>query len=565
MTIALISNVTVTSLAMRLNKASREEVYSPDGYNTWLRELSDQGSALYANDPEIVFIILHGESLFGEAGAGSPEEATEALAPMTDAIGRAAAKRPKTVFAVSTLDIPIKKIRPLVSRSFEPYACAFWRDEMEKRGVPLIELAELAARMGREHFYNNRVWYMGSLPFSKSGEEAIADEMRRIWRAIRGTRKKCLALDLDGTLWGGAIGELGVDGVHLDITGSGSRFRDFQRRVLELKESGILLAVVSKNNAEDAMAGIREHPAMLLRERDFAAIRANWAPKHENLISIAKELNIGADSFVFIDDNPVEREAMQIALPEVAVPSFPADSAQLESFMIRVAREYFLQLRPTDEDRTKTEQYRAEAGRRESMSAFASLDEYLASLGMTLSVEGLSNRNIPRASQLTQKTNQFNLTSRRYSEAQMRDAASDPSAKGYVGDLRDRFGEYGNVALCLLRIFDKPDEFDASGNPLKKASINVFLMSCRAMGRGVESAFLGAVEQDLREYGVSEIETFYEPTSKNEAVRDFWEKMGYEKTGSTEGGGTKYRLSLGSKPREPGAVSVLKSPKKDSG
>jgi FkbH-like protein len=564
MTIALISNVTVTSLAMRLGRASREEVYSPSGYNTWLQELSDPKSALYANNPEIVFIIFHGESLLGNAGAGSHEDAAAALAPMADAIGQAAERHPKIVFAVSTLDIPIKKIRPLVSRSFELHSSAFWRDEMEKRGVPLIELAEMAASMGREHFYNNRVWYMGSLPFSKSGEEAIAGEMRRICRAIRGARKKCLALDLDGTLWGGAIGELGIEGVHLDITGSGSRFRDFQRRVLELKESGVLLAVISKNNMEDAIAGIREHPAMILRERDFAAIRANWVSKHENLISIARELNIGTDSFVFIDDNPVEREAMQIALPEVAVPSFPADSAQIESFMIGVARDYFLQLRSTDEDRTKTEQYRAEADRRESMSSFANMDEYLASLAMTLSVEGLSKRNIPRASQLTQKTNQFNLTSRRYSEAQMQDAASDPSVKGYIGELRDRFGEYGNVVLCLSRIFDKSDEFGASGKRLKKALVEVFLMSCRVMGRGVESAFLGAIEQDLRETGVSEIEAFYEPTSKNEAVRDFWEKMGYEKTGGTESGGSKYRLSLIAEPRETGAISVQKAQKKDS-
>ena len=563
MTIALLSNVTVTSLAMRLNRASREEVYSPSGYNTWLQELSDPASALYANGPEIIFIILHGASLFGDSGPKSGEEATSSLAQMADAIGQAAASHENTVFAVSSLDIPIKKIRPLVSRSFEVYASAFWRGEMEKRGIPVVELAELASAIGREHFYNNRVWYMGSLPFSQNGEETIAEEMRRICRAIRSARKKCLALDLDGTLWGGAIGELGVEGVHLDLTGSGSRFRDFQRRMLDLKESGVLLAVISKNNMEDAMAGIREHPAMLLRERDFAAIRANWASKPENLLSIAKELNIGTDSFVFIDDNPVEREAMQIALPEVAVPSFPADYAQLEDFMIRVAREYFMQFRSTDEDRAKTEQYKAEADRRESMSAFPNMDEYLASLNMTLSLEGLSKRNIPRASQLTQKTNQFNLTTRRYSEAELMDLAADPSVKGYIGGLRDRFGEYGNIALCVAKIFDKADKEgkDGSGNPIKKASIDVFLMSCRVMGRGVESAFLSAVEQDLREAGVSEIEAFYGQTSKNEAVRDFWEKMGYEKTSSMEGGIETYMFSLGPKLRDTAAVNVLKVPK----
>ncbi|MDR1514747.1 MAG: HAD-IIIC family phosphatase [Synergistaceae bacterium] len=547
MTIALLSNVTVTSLAMRLNKDVREEVYSPGGYNTWLQELADPESELYSNNPEIAFIILHGTSLFGEDGAGSPEEAKAALAPMADAIGQAAANREKTVFVVSTLDIPINKIRPLVSRAFEPYASAFWREEMERRGIPLIDLGEMASAIGRKHFYNNRVWYMGSLPFSKSGEEAIAAEMARIRRAIIGARRKCLALDLDGTLWGGAIGELGVEGVHLDLTGSGSRFRDFQRRVLDLKESGVLLAIISKNNMEDAMTGIREHPAMLLKEQDFAAIRANWAPKPENLLSISKELNIGVDSFVFIDDNPVERETMQIAFPEVAVPNFPSDSAQLENFMIETARDYFLQFRSTDEDRVKTEQYRAEADRREYMSSFASLDEYLASLDMTLSIEGLSRSNISRASQLTQKTNQFNLTSIRYSEAQMKEMAADPSIKCCIGELRDRFGEYGNIALCVARL---------SGEPHKTASIDVFLMSCRVMGRGVESAFLSAIEQDLRDAGVSEIEALYQPTGKNEAVRDFWEKMGYLVTGRTENGGVKYALSADAAPSRTVAVRV---------
>ncbi|MDR0648616.1 MAG: HAD-IIIC family phosphatase [Synergistaceae bacterium] len=556
MTVALLSNVTVTSLAMRLNKDAREEVYSPSGHDTWLQELTDPKSQLYANNPGIVFIILHGASLLGDDGASSQEEAAAKLAPMADAIGQAATSHENTVFVASTLDIPIKKIRPLVSRSFEQHACAFWRDEMERRGIPLVELAEMAASMGRGQFYNNRVWYMGSLPFSKSGEEAIAAEMVRIQRAITGARKKCLALDLDGTLWGGAIGELGVEGVHLDLTGSGSRFRDFQRRVLDLKESGVLLAVISKNNMEDAMSGIREHPAMLLKEGDFAAIRANWAPKSENLRSIAKELNIGTDSFVFIDDNPVEREAMQIELPGVAVPDFPPDSAQLEGFLIQVARDYFLQFRATDKDRAKTEQYRAEADRLEQMSDFASLDEYLASLDMTLSVEGLSQGNISRASQLTQKTNQFNLTSVRYTEAQVREAARDPSVRFYVGLLRDRFGEYGNIALCIAKLKDE------RGKGERTASIEAFLMSCRVMGRGVESAFLDAVERDLREAGVSEIESLYQPTPKNEAVRDFWEKMGYTMTGRTESGGIQYSRPAGAKAR--GSVTIRVRQKKDT-
>jgi FkbH-like protein len=390
----------------------------------------------------------------------------------------------------------------------------------------------MASNIGRKTFYNERIWYMGSMPFSKTGEELLAAEMSRIYKAIRGPRKKCLALDLDNTLWGGAVGELGVEGIHLDMTGSGSRFRDFQRRVLDLKESGVLLAVISKNNIDDAMDCIRDHPAMVLREKDFAAIRANWEPKPDNLVSIADELNIGTDSFVFVDDNPIERETMRLSLPEVAVPDFPEDSSQLEKFMIDAAREYFLQIRTTEEDSGKTEQYRAEAGRREYKRAFHGVQEYLFSLNMVLSAERLSKRDIPRASQLTQKTNQFNLTTRRYSEAEMASALDDSGLRVYIGGLSDRFGDYGKVVLCMARV---------SG---ESASIENFLMSCRVMDRGVERAFLRFVENDLNSSGVARVNSEYVPTPKNGMVRGFWEDMGYKAIEGTESGGARYMAEL---------------------
>jgi FkbH-like protein len=543
LTIALLSNVTVTSLAMRLNVISREEVYCPAAYNTWLQEISDPGSKLYKSEPAVVFILLHGRELFGETGCESREQAESVLSPLAETIAASSSRR-KTAFVVSTLDIQVKKICPLASRRIEPYAAAFWRRIMEDHDIPLLDLSEIAADIGRKKFYNNRVWYMGAIPFSKMGEEALAAEMGRIWRAIRGERKKCLALDLDGALWGGAIGELGIDGIHLDSTGSGSRFRDFQKRILDLKNSGVLLAIISKNNIEDAMGGIRNHTAMLLKENDFAAIRSNWTSKADNLLSIASELNIGVDSFVFIDDSPVERESMRIALPDVSVPDFPSDSAQLEDFMIETAKEHFLQLRSTEEDLFRAEHYGAEAERREYRSAFGSVEEYLASLDMVLTVENIGSHSVSRAAQLSQKTNQFNLTTKRYTEPEMNAASEDPARRAYIGSLRDRFGNYGKIALCVAAV---------SG---ETASIEVFLMSCRVMGRDVESAFLSSVEQDLMETGVREINAEYVPTPKNSAVRDFWGNMGYERRGKS-GSATLYRAKLAGV-RERGAVEVVR-------
>lgn len=343
--IAILSNITATSLAMHVGRTTGIDIYQPHGFNTWIREISDPESGLYKSEAKLAFIILHGPSLFGEKMPDTLEETESILSPMAEAIASAAAAHENITFVVSTIDIPNQGIRPLVSSCPETQAAAFWRRSIEARGLPVMELSEIAANLGREQFYNRRLWYMGAIPFSKKGEEALTAEIERIWRAVCGSPKRCLALDLDNTLWGGILGEMGIDGLHLDRIGSGSRFCDFQRRILDLKNNGVLLAVISKNNQADAVAAINEHPAMLLREADFAAIRTNWKQKPQNLESIAEELGIGTDSFVFIDDNPIERDAMRIAHPEVAVPDFPEDTAQLVPFIDGVARDFFLQVR----------------------------------------------------------------------------------------------------------------------------------------------------------------------------------------------------------------------------
>ncbi len=546
MTVALLSNVTIGSLALRVAQATGEEVYTPAGYNTWFQELADPASNLHKAPPRAVFLVLDGRELFGASGAPSTSGAENILGPMLDGIAAAASAHPEVAFVVSSLDIPQSRIQPLVSKRTELQAAAFWRRKLEEYSIPLLELSEIAAEMGREHFYNKRVWYMGSMPFSQAGEKALAAEIDRVWNALRGRRRKCLALDLDNTLWGGVIGEAGVGGIELGAVGSGARYYDMQRRILDLKNQGVLLAVLSKNNREDALEGINGHPAMLLRERDFVAIRANWDPKPASLESIARELNIGIDSFVFIDDNPLERETMQIALPQVAVPAFPTDTSQLERFMIDVAREHFLLLQTTAEDLEKTEQYRAETQRQERRSTFASVEEYLRSLDMRLTIEPLDAQNLPRAAQLTQKTNQFNLTTRRYSEADMQAILADGSRRVYLGELADRFGDYGKIILCMARVEGE------------RAEIESFLMSCRVMGRGVEEAFLRNVEDTLARAGVNTLASSYIPTSKNGMVADFWPRMGYAPSEGDGENGVRYEIHLPFQGENDNIINVIK-------
>ncbi|MDR1650613.1 MAG: HAD-IIIC family phosphatase [Synergistaceae bacterium] len=531
MTIAIISNITISSVAVRANALTKEEIYCPKGYDVWLQEMTDPGSGLYASGADMTFVLLHGPSIIKEARDW--ESCAGIIDPIAATIRDAAADHREMTFVPSTLDLPDSSIRPLVSPSLRAASAARWRKSMEDIPLPLMDLAEMAADIGRRNFYNRRVWYMGGIPFSKTGEEVIAGEIDTIWRAAHTARRKCLALDLDNTLWGGVIGELGIDGLHLDRAGSGSRFYDFQKRIQELKRSGVLLVVLSKNNMLEALNGIDNHPGMALRSGDFAAILANWNPKSQNLKSAADSLNIGTDAFVFIDDNPVEREMMRMELPEVTVPEFPADSSKLEEFILDVAHRYFLQIRASDEDALKTEQYADEAVRRERKSGFASPEDYLRSLDMVLTLEELNDINLLRASQLTQKTNQFNLTSKRYSESEMKSVLESPDARAYIGDLSDRYGPYGKVTLCIARC--------AGGH----AGIDTFLMSCRAMSRGVETAFLRAVEDILEESGIGTVHARYIKSGKNEPAEDFWMRAGYTETDRTGDGAVEYVKKLG--------------------
>jgi FkbH-like protein len=528
---------------MRVNALTKEEVYCPQGYDTWLQEISDPDSKLYSSGADVVFTVLHGRSLLGDI-ASDEHAALDALLKIASTLRDAYECHMGMTFVVSTLDIPDTAIRPLCSVSILARAAASWRQALEDIPLPVLDLSEIVSEIGRRNFYNTRVWYMGAVPFSKTGEEAIAFEIGTIWRVLRTARKKCLALDLDNTLWGGVIGELGLDGIYLDKTGSGSRFYDFQKKILELKRSGVLLTVISKNNMVDALNGIDGHPDMALRSSDFAAVAANWKPKSQNLESLAQSLNIGTDSFVFIDDNPVEREMMRMALPEVAVPDFPEDSSKLEAFMLDVAHRYFLQIKATGEDAKKTEQYAAEASRKETRAAFHSRDDYLRSLEMKLTVESVGEQNALRASQLTRKTNQFNLTTRRYTEGEMRAISASDEHKAYIGELADRYGDYGKVILAITRV---------SGDT---ADIDTFLMSCRAMEREVETAFIRAVEGELLKIGVRHITARYAPTEKNYPAAAFLKKAGYGKISVSEDGTAFYAADIPLVAEPPNMVKV---------
>ena len=320
-------------------------------------------------------------------------------------------------------------------------------------------------------------------------------------------KKKCIVLDLDNTLWGGVVGEEGYNNIVLSHSGQGASFVAFQQALLDLYHRGIILAINSSNNSNDAMEVIEKHPNMILKPHHFAAIRINWNDKVENMRSIAEELNIGLDSMVFLDDNPTNREAMRTFLPEVETPELPEDSSEYVHFMHPLP--YFQSEAITDEDKMRGNLYVTERLRRESEKAFADKESFLKSLLLKMKVVKNDVESIDRLVQLTEKTNQFNTNKRPMTASKISDYSKDPNYCVFSARVMDKFGDYGITAFTLVR--KETDEW----------VIESLLLSCRVIGRGVEEALLSAIAGDGRDAGVSRLRVLFVPTDKNKPARDF--------------------------------------------
>lgn len=319
--------------------------------------------------------------------------------------------------------------------------------------------------------------------------------------------KKCLVLDLDNTLWGGIVGEDGKDGIALSLQAPGNSFIAFQQAILDYYDRGIILAINSRNNPEDAWEVIRSHPNMILKEQHFAAHRINWQDKAENLRELAQELNIGLDAMVFLDDDPTNRALVRAVLPEVEVPELPADPKEYTRFLH--ALDYFDAAVITDEDKMRGNLYVTERLRREEEKRHATKEEFLESLRLTLHVFVDDASCVSRLAQLTEKTNQFNTLKRPTSEGELIEYLADPTYRVYYGRLEDQFGDYGVIVYALVH----------TGK--EEWRIESLLMSCRVFGRGVEHAFVGTIAKHARTAGAARLQVEIEETQKNAPAREF--------------------------------------------
>lgn len=391
--------------------------------------------------------------------------------------------------------------------------------------LTLQDICSISARVGLGRWFDADRWFRYKLTVTEEANFAIASSLAALVSAMYGRTRKVLILDLDNTLWGGVIGDDGADKILIGKeTPIAEAYSAFQRYCVSMRERGILLAVCSKNNEATAKEGFA-HPDSILKLEHFSAFKANWEPKHENIAAIAQELNLGLDSFVFVDDNPAERSIVEGQLPTVAVPDVGSDVSKYADII--EANRYFEQLSLGKEDLARAELYEGNARRATLEQKFANYGEYLDSLEMQAEIAEFTPTYVERIAQLTNKSNQFNLTTRRYTLADMEAVAHDKSKIGLYGKLADRFGDNGLVSVVLGTIRDN------------ELHLDLWLMSCRVLKREMEIAMLDAVVERAKSRSIHTLRGSYLPTAKNAMVADHYEKLGFsfvsadESTGST--------------------------------
>ena len=399
-------------------------------------------------------------------------------------------------------------------------------------GDALLDVAGLAETVGLAGWHNTQLWNMAKFSFSDELIPLYADHVARTIAAIRGRSRKVLILDLDNTVWGGVIGDDGLEGIKVaqgDATGEAHLA--VQRLALDLRRRGIVLAVSSKNTDEVARAPFMQHPEMLLKLDHIAVFQANWNDKATNIQAIAEELSLGLDTMVFLDDNPVERGLVRQLLPQVAVPELPEEAAYYARTL--TAGGYFEAVAFASEDLKRADFYQDNAKRAELQKQVGDVDAYLASLDMTITFQPFDATGRARIVQLINKSNQYNLTTRRYTDPEVAAAESDPEVFTLQVRLADIFGDNGMISVVICR----PSEAGVW-------DIDTWLMSCRVLGRKAEHMVLREILEHARVAGVHKLTGTYRPTDRNQLVIDHYARLGFKKTGEEDSGLTRWELSV---------------------
>jgi FkbH-like protein len=495
-------------------------------YGQYLQELLDPGSALHAFRPNAILFVFDAKSITQAVHAALDAEAAAAALKDAEALILQCWQAARDHFGCPLMQQTVLDVFPSVlgnnehrlpgSRSWFTRELNFLlRQLAEQHGVDLVAIDQAASQDGLAAWHDPALWHRSKQEVSPAAGPAYGELVARVIAARLGRSFKCLVLDLDNTLWGGVVGDDGLEGI---VIGQGSPlgegFVAVQEYARELARRGVILAVCSKNDEANAREPFDKHPDMVLRPADIACFRANWDDKAANIRAIAAELNIGLDSLVFLDDNPFERNLIREHLPMVAVPEVPDEPAVIPAILADAG--YFESLRLTDEDRLRTAQYQENRAREQLRAGSSDLEGYLRGLEMCMVWQRFDAVGRQRIVQLINKTNQFNLTTRRYTDEDVAAIMADPSAFGLQIRLLDRFGDNGVIAIVIGRMLEP-----------QTVHIDTWLMSCRVLGRQVEPATLNLVVEMARGLGARRLRGEYIPTKKNGMVRDHYAKLGF--------------------------------------
>jgi FkbH-like protein len=504
------------------------------GFGQMVQEGLNPGSGLYQSEPNAVMLIPSIEDLL-DAVFTRPNDFTS-QEKMDDLIAR---REDELASVVTTLleRLPdatcfisaISPHRVPMTHVLDPKAPERGQESIKKMHAMIRRLSDLSSRvvlvdwdwgtrqMGGTPDLDERLWYLARMRLEPVGLAALAEILAEHVAAYRGVNRKVAVIDLDETMWGGIVGEAGLEGIVIGDEGVGLAFRDFQIELRKLHDMGVVLAICSKNDQEVAWQVFERHSGMILKRDHFAAAQINWDDKATNLKRISKDLGLGLESFVFIDDNPVEREWVKSALPEVLVPDLPEDPVYRPKFLRQLSA--FRRVMLTDADLQRADSYKAEGKRKEHRAIGLSMDEFIESLDQEIAIEEVNEGSVTRAAQMTQRTNQFNLTTQRYVVSDLEKMRSDSSVQAYTVAVKDRFGDSGITGLVILRIGDE------------NAEIDTFLLSCRVLGRRVENVLLEFMTDQARAGGAQYLIGRYISTERNGQVAEMYSDAGFETVG----------------------------------
>jgi FkbH-like protein len=516
------------------------------GYDGIDLEILNPLSGLYSHDPHYVIVLMSSEKLKSRLynSEGRNTFAAETIERLENLWNVFRAHSSATIIQ-TTFVLPNErtfgnyelKVAESIGSIFTEINYRLVASARDTKNVLINDVDFLAGSIGRAQWLDPRMWNLAKVPCRLEHLPRLAQSFLDTILAASGLFTKCVVLDLDNTLWGGVIGDDGLQGIALGEFDEGEAFVAFQKFICELKRRGIVLAVVSKNERSNAVLPFKEHPFMALKEEDISVFVANWDNKVDNIRLVQKTLNIGFDSLVFIDDNPFERNIVREFLPQIAVPELPEDPAMYLQALAEL--NLFETASFSEADRKRAEQYRHEAQRELIRSSFTNINEYLISLGMEIKLERFNTFNLPRIAQLSQRSNQFNLMTRRYSEAACDAMMKDSLLAPITLKLSDRFGDYGLISIVILKTVGQDIEIDE------------YLMSCRVLQRGVENFAMNNIFAYAARRGAKRVVGHYIPTTKNDMVKDFFKSFGFERIPQYGAGASQWALAVEAyQPRE---------------